>query len=524
MRRRALLAGLGAVLGGAAWPTTQAARRDGRERLGRSGDRRESRAGRRGRGDGFGPSGRLPLPGALEAVVSDGVVAYVAVGDGFVVVDVSDPAAPSLLAERRGILADHEDGPLTGVADVAVSGDRLLAVGPAGDRRAEVVEGVAVFDVSDPTSPERVGFEPRDGATHNATLDGRTAYLVGNPLDGDPVTVAEVTDDGLSTVARWSPADADDRWEDVLEPLYGCHDVTVRDGRAYAAFWDAGAWVLDVSDPATPEPVARLGGTDPDALAHLERADAFMRFPELPGNAHYVLPSDGGDVVAVGREAFDVSSTARRGGPGGITLWDASDPADPVAATTLAPPSPPEPWRFPDRTAHNFGWRGDRLYAAWYHGGVAVYDVADPTAPRVLASWRDPGRAFWTAVPAADGFVATSKDGSGDEATGTPDHLGGAVFGFPEPAGGGEPAATRTPVSTPTPVPDSTPTATPSPVPLPTATSTPSPTSTSTTTAGRSPGGESPSGTPDGTGIPGFGVLAALVGTAAAARLSGRES
>ncbi|PSQ12289.1 hypothetical protein BRC99_05500 [Halobacteriales archaeon QS_7_69_60] len=66
-------------------------------------------AGRTGAADdGFEPLGRLALPGAKDLVVDDGV-AYVATTDGFATVDITDPAAPELLAERRNLLPDHPD-------------------------------------------------------------------------------------------------------------------------------------------------------------------------------------------------------------------------------------------------------------------------------------------------------------------------------------------------------------------------------------------------------------------------------
>lgn len=460
----------------------------------------------------FGPAGRLAVPGVREAVTdADGTTAYLAVGDGIAVVDVTDPAAPSLLAEVRGLLADRDDGPMVQVADVAVSGDRLLAAGPRGRPDAVVPRGVAVFDVSDPASPERVGFHARDGPTHNVALDGRTAYVAGNPVAGGPLTVAELAGGDLTPVAEWSPTAVDARWSRVEGGLYGCHDVTVRDGVAYAAFWDAGAWLLDVGDPTSPEPVARLGGSDPGALARVPDRAAFTGVLELPGNAHHVRTNAAGDVVAVGREAFDLTETERPGGPGGITLWDVGDRAAPEPLSTLAPPAPERPERFGTLTAHNFGWRGDRLYTAWYGGGVRVYDLADPAAPRLLASWRDPADTFWTAVPAAEGFVAASTAVFADTA-----ESGGALVAFPEPSGDGAPAPTRTPFPTPTPVGtpvEPTPTASPTPSssPLPSAT----PTATGTTSR-TSDGGED-----DGSGIPGFGALAAAAGVGVAARLLG---
>ncbi|MEF8757101.1 MAG: hypothetical protein V5A33_02580, partial [Halobacteriales archaeon] len=59
----------------------------------------------------FEPLGTLEIDGLSEVVVDDtGTVAYGALRDGFVVVDVSDPTAPTELARVTGILADAENG------------------------------------------------------------------------------------------------------------------------------------------------------------------------------------------------------------------------------------------------------------------------------------------------------------------------------------------------------------------------------------------------------------------------------
>jgi len=61
----------------------------------------------------YAPLSHVGLVGAKEAVVGGGRTAYLAVTDGYAAVDVSDPARPVVVAERRGLLADREGGPLT---------------------------------------------------------------------------------------------------------------------------------------------------------------------------------------------------------------------------------------------------------------------------------------------------------------------------------------------------------------------------------------------------------------------------
>ncbi|WP_435177218.1 LVIVD repeat-containing protein [Halorussus sp. AFM4] len=394
MRRRSFLRSVGAVGTVSACAATSTAA------AGRGADRD---------GGSLSPSS-VSLTGALEAVVGDdGTTVYVAAHDGFGVVDASDFANPEVVAERRDLLADRELGPLREIYDVSVSGDRLLVAGPRSGLYNEELGGFLLYDVSDPANPEQVAFFETDHGIHNAFLDGDTAYLTGTGLETEPLVVADVAGDRPEEVARWSVVDENEAWADVESYVRSCHDVYVQDGTAYVAYWDAGTWLLDVSDPANPTPDLQLGGRNPAAVRNVDNK-AVIETYELPGNSHYVAPNEDGSLVAVGREAWDNGETDRTGGPGGITLWDVADRSSPERLVRLAPPTFPDRSESLNRTSHNFAFRGDRLYTSWYGGGVKVYDVSSPTEPTLLAAWAKPDEAtFWTAQPADGGFVASSR-------------------------------------------------------------------------------------------------------------------
>ncbi|PSQ17811.1 hypothetical protein BRD00_06355 [Halobacteriales archaeon QS_8_69_26] len=270
--------------------------------------------------------------------------------------------------------------------------------------------------------------------------------------------------DEFSEVARWSIPGYDDRWGAIWRYARTLHDVTVVDEYAYCAFWEAGTWILDVSDPTSPEFVGRAGHYSLEELEELTADVSRQRARlEAPGNAHYAH-AEGGR-LAVGAEGWDDPYTDARG-PGGIRLYDVSDPSDPEEVSAIPPPraeneARPGTWV----TAHNFELRDDRLYSSWYQGGVKVHDVSDPSNPELLAWWRDPSVArFWTAQVAAGGtFVASSYDRGETE---------GRLYVFPDrPGRQPDPPSlvdrppTRTPTSTPengtTPGPTTTPNPTP---------------------------------------------------------------
>ncbi|AKU06546.1 LVIVD repeat-containing protein [Haloferax gibbonsii] len=408
----------------------------------------------------FEPLGRIDIDGAKEAVVSaDGQTVFVAATSGYAVVDISAPDRPELLAERRDPLSDREDGPFRGIYDVKLDGDTLLVVGPANPIPGAPA-GVLVVDVSDPATPEEIAFHETEFPIHNCfAADGR-AYLTANDGDRNPLVVLD-TDTG-DELGRWSVVSADDRWADVPASVRSVHDVWVREGVAHVALWDAGTWLVDLSDPASPSVLGSVSPGDPEELSGLGARDRRREGRTPPGNHHYVATDDSGDLLGVGIESWaveverDDGTTDLVGGPSGVELWDVSDPANPTILSTIEPPTSPDPtvggvWT----TAHNFDFRDDRLYTSWYRGGVKRHDVSDPTDPVELAWWRDPERAsFWTAqyaYPFADeGVFVASSWGVGDASP--------ALYTFPDHAGDqrdpptlGPETTTESLVNTPTP-------------------------------------------------------------------------
>ena len=371
-----------------------------------------------------GPLGTLELAGARELVTSpDGHTAYVATGEGIALVDLVSPSAPRLLAERTDLLADSADGPMQVVQDLAVAEDRLLVAGPA--HPAEGASGVVVFDVSDRENPRRTAAVELDTQIHNCDFDGRYAYVTANGREANPLVVVD-TDTG-DEVGAWSLLDADKRWAEVHPALRPLHDVWVQGDYAYLAYWDAGTWILDVSDPADVSLVSRVRGRDRATLAAVD--DPSTERTEPPGNDHFVTVDEAAELLAVGGESWDRDDDDT-GGPSGIELFDISDPTAPESLATIDPPpsSDPTPGGVLT-TAHNFELTGGRCYSAWYNGGVRVHDVREPSRPREIFRWRDAATtSFWTAQRGAGCFVASNTTALGGEGV-TP-----GVYTFPDPA------------------------------------------------------------------------------------------
>jgi hypothetical protein len=395
--------------------------------------------------DGYATLGSVPVEGLKETVVGpDGRYVFCATTTGFAVVDAAEPSAPAVVVERRDLLEERENGPLRQIWDVAVEDDRLVLGGPA--HPTHDLRAVVAYDVADPTAPERLGVRETDVYHHNLFVENGRVYLTGNGRPGSPVIVL---DGDLRELGQWSLADADEAWLDVPSSLNPLHDLRVQDGLAYLAYWDAGTWIVDVSDPSAPTAVAKVRGRPPGAFTDLDGPAVSREATELPGNDHYATVDETGSLLGIGSEAWDgTPENGAVGGPGGIELFDISEPARPRSLATVAPPPTPDAslggtWT----TAHNFELVGERLYAAWYRGGVRVFDVAEPARPRLLRAWRDSARAsFWTAQVLDPGraFVAASRRNP-DAGPGT-----GRLYVFPDapPGASGEPATTRTDVVT----------------------------------------------------------------------------
>jgi hypothetical protein len=512
MRRRALLrlAGLGAGLGSTStlvsggFGRASAQEEDGQE--------------------GFEPLGTLTVPGTKEGVVGpDGRYAYLAVTDGFAVVDLADPANPELVFENRSILSNRESGPLRMVYDVKHDpvSDLLAVVGPANPVSGDAFYGLVTYDVSDPTTPSRMTVHETEFFNHNCDIEEGVVYLCGN--DAERKALVAIDGETGDRLGSWSIVSVDERWSRVRFGNWVLHDVSVSDGVAYLAHWDAGTWMVDVSDPTAPSLLGRVRGRGAGVFLDMASDVARRENLEPPGNDHFAARGPG-DVLGISVESWQADDSD--GGPGSVYLYDVSEPSESSQAAEIPPPGTEDPtfggtWT----TSHNFEFDGDRLFTSWYGGGVKVHDVSDPSSPVELGHWRDETEAwFWTAQAATDEFFVATSLGSG-----VPDTQGvserAAVYTFPVVEAT---AATATTTATATPAPNGTdsPTATPtvdpgppgspadSPSPTPTGTPTATPTAAPTATDSPSP---TPTGTPtdpettagDGSG---FGALVGGLG------------
>jgi hypothetical protein len=136
--------------------------------------------------------------------------------------------------------------------------------------------GLAVYDISTPAAPRRIGFMPVEGggihriwytggrwAYVSALLDGFTHYILLTVDMGDPAHPRECGRywiPGMNAAAGETPS-----WPNTSR--YGLHHAIVDGDIAYAAWRDAGMAVIDVGDRARPTLIPTATGRRRSAAA-----------------------------------------------------------------------------------------------------------------------------------------------------------------------------------------------------------------------------------------------------------------
>jgi hypothetical protein len=234
-------------------------------------------------------------------------------GGGVKVVDVTDSSRPRVVAVAGGY-------PGSSTEDVAVQriGARdVLAVGVQACA-SNGVNGLALFDVTDPALPRQLSFlGGPNRSVHELDLvvrgDGRALALLATPFNefedvyfggnfGGEFRIVDVTNPaGPVEVADWGViADSslpivagNDEVSSSFQGVgsyaaYYAHSARAADGgrTAYVSYWDGGILKFDISDPANP----RLLGRTTYPL-HAD-GDGHSMTPYDVGGKRYVLQND----------------------------------------------------------------------------------------------------------------------------------------------------------------------------------------------------------------------------------------
>ncbi len=223
--------------------------------------------------------------------------------------------------------------------------------------------GLTIYDVLDPTAPEKVGelLLPREAYGLDIALVGSTLYAYVAD-DSSGLIIVNVTDPTApSEAGRYLPSTSAPDVRDVAVTVSGSTVTAHVVGR-----W-VGLEIVDVTDPANPQ---RIG------------------YSHDPWTALRLVLEDGYDYVADGSD--------------GLRIIDVSDPANPQLVTTFMPSS--------GLALDVAVVKGEGSSTAYVAGGTLVaVDVTDPARPRETGSCTLPGSAQAVAL-SPDGATAYVAD------------------------------------------------------------------------------------------------------------------
>jgi len=259
--------------------------------------------------------------GTCADVWSEGDLVFMARrGEGFDVLDVSDPSNPSVLYSGRSDLF---------IQDIQAVGDTLYCANASGNG-----QGVIIFDISDPSNPVEIGSHGSFYVltTYSLSASGTHLYVasqlsnlivvldVSNPAS--PVEVATLSSQSLVSQIR---------------------DVTVLGDKLYASWLSGGFEIYDVSSPSAP--VLQLAHAEPTSLVH------------------NCWPLDNGSFVATTDEVSG----------GYLRVWNIANPANVFQISQ---------WQsHPVAVMHNLFVVGSLAFITNYTQGLRIVDLSNPFLP-----------------------------------------------------------------------------------------------------------------------------------------------
>lgn len=358
-----------------------------------------------------------------------GKVAYAGNYDGFRVIDISDPENPTVISDVACPGSQHDISVYQGLLFLSI--DAPLTAPECGSPRAtaEGFEGVRIFDVSDPTSPEYVGAVATDCGSHTHTLvpEPRAGRVLVYAASYPSTELVESTygnscsrsGEGHSKISVIDvPLNDPAAAAIVSEPHFelndyrgtpgfrGCHDISVFTAidRAAAACMGEGQ-IWDISDPENPVTLSRV--INPNV--------------EFWHSASFTW--DGSTVLFGDEAGGGTSPRCRATDPdtlGAIWIYDVASLKSTDGVTADQPLShfkiPRVQGDVARCTMHNFNVLPiDGRYvgvSAAYSGGTTVFDFTKRTAP-VEVGHHDPhGANTWSSYW-YNGFVYTNDTGRG---------------------------------------------------------------------------------------------------------------
>lgn len=333
--------------------------------------------------------GRVPFKefqGAEQWIIGN-YAYYSTISDRFLVYDISNPTQPKLTDTIK------VDARL--VNDIMTTADgKILVISREGASNRK--NGIAFYDTSDPAHPKLISeyTETVTGGVHSAYVDGHYVYLTDDATGS--LRVIDFRDaKNPKEVARWQTENPlavliRTKEGDTTGGRY-LHDVYVKDGLAYLAYWHDGLVILDVGagvkggSPEKPQLVSQLRFNHHELYGDgwLAGTHSVYRYRNYVFIGDEVFPA-----------IFDIKATKRFPVRGIIHVIDVSD---------IKQPRKVAEYPVPEGGAHNIWVENDVMYLGYYSGGGRIVDVSGELRGDLYRQGREIG-SLWTGD--AEGFRA----------------------------------------------------------------------------------------------------------------------
>lgn len=330
--------------------------------------------------------GRVPFKqfqGAEQWIIGN-YAYYSTIADRFFVYDISDPANPKL--------TDTVQVDARLVNDIMTTADgKILVISREGASNRK--NGIAFYDTSDPAHPKLISEYTATvtGGVHSAFVHDHYVYLTDDATGS--MRVIDFADvKNPKEVARWQtehPMVSTIRTKegDHIAGRY-IHDLQVKDGLAYLAYWHDGLVILDVGagikggSPENPKLVSQLHFNHNELYGNgwLAGTHSVFRYKNYVFLGDEVFPA-----------IFDIKSPKRFPIRGIIHVVDVSDINNPRKVAE---------YPVPEGAAHNMWVENDVMYVGYYSGGGRVVDVSGELRGDLYQQGREIAR-IWTGDPDA---------------------------------------------------------------------------------------------------------------------------
>ena len=317
----------------------------------------------------------------MQIMVS-GTTMYVGHVDGRMgtsIVDVSDPTSPSVIKQIKNPANTHSH-------KVQTAGNLLMVnyeAFPSGQPVTPEKAGMQIYDIADRANPKEIGFFDTGGrGIHRIWYAGGDyAYFSVTPegYSGRILMIADVSDPARpEEVSRWwmpgqweAGGETPD-WPEALRPR--AHHAIVSGDRAYLGYWDAGFFILDISDVTAPKEIAHLSWT-----------------PEDGANTHTALPLPARNLLITTDEETvpDCKAVTKR-----TRVIDIEKETSPRVISKIPIPEGDfctRGLRFGPHNLHENrpeSFQSDQtVFLTYFNAGLRVIDLSKPEEPTEIATY-----------------------------------------------------------------------------------------------------------------------------------------